>query len=165
MRDGVIEKTGLPLEFYNRPANLFVAGFIGSPSMNLINGKIRIDGKPSVVTDNGVSLPLASAPNGSAGCPCIYGVRPEHLGLGWRSARADFGGGTERVGDAGVGEAGPTARSSLSCARHRGQARRTALDFAEARLRTSVRPGESRRISSASVPWPATVAGSAKGWK
>ena len=82
MRDGVIEQTGLPLDLYDRPANLFVAAFIGSPSMNLIKGTIRIDGRPSVLTDDGVSLPLAAAPSGSDGRPCIYGVRPEHLGLG-----------------------------------------------------------------------------------
>jgi multiple sugar transport system ATP-binding protein len=82
MRDGVIEQSGLPLDLYDRPANLFVAGFIGSPSMNLLNGKIRMDDKPCVVTDDGVILPLRSAPGGSDGRPCIYGIRPEHLALG-----------------------------------------------------------------------------------
>jgi multiple sugar transport system ATP-binding protein len=82
MRDGVIEQMGLPLDLYDRPANLFVAAFIGSPSMNLIKGTIRVNGKPSVLTEDGISLPLAAAPSGSDGRPCIYGVRPEHLGLG-----------------------------------------------------------------------------------
>jgi multiple sugar transport system ATP-binding protein len=82
MRDGVIEQSGLPLELYDRPANLFVAGFIGSPAMNLLSGTIRIKDVPSVVTDDGVTLPLMSAPSGSDGRRCIYGIRPEHLGLG-----------------------------------------------------------------------------------
>ena len=82
MRDGVVEQSGLPLDLYDRPANLFVAGFIGSPSMNLLRGTIRINGKPSFMTDGGVTLPLMSAPRGADGRPCIYGVRPEHLSLG-----------------------------------------------------------------------------------
>src|SRR5689334_24485183 len=41
MRDGRIEQVGAPLELFDRPANLFVAGFIGSPSMNLLKGVVR----------------------------------------------------------------------------------------------------------------------------
>src|SRR5260370_23616907 len=82
MRDGVVEQSGLPLELYDRPANLFVAGFIGSPGMNLLKGKIKVNGKPSFESEGGVTLPLASAPAGSDGRPCIYGIRPEHLTLG-----------------------------------------------------------------------------------
>jgi multiple sugar transport system ATP-binding protein len=82
LRDGVVEQIGAPLELYDRPANLFVAGFIGSPAMNFLHGTIRLDGKPSFVIDGGVSLPLAQAPAGSDGRPAIYGIRPEHLTLG-----------------------------------------------------------------------------------
>jgi multiple sugar transport system ATP-binding protein len=82
MRDGVIEQFGLPLDLYDRPANVFVAGFIGSPSMNFLNGAIRSDGEPRFVTDDGLNLPLASAPAGSDGRPCVYGIRPEHFSLG-----------------------------------------------------------------------------------
>jgi len=82
MRDGVIEQSGLPLDLYDRPANQFVAGFIGSPSMNFLKGAIKIDGKPKFVTDDGVTLPLPSSPRGADGRPCIYGIRPEHLTLG-----------------------------------------------------------------------------------
>ena len=81
LRDGVVEQIGTPLELYDRPANLFVAGFIGSPSMNFLKGTIKLSGKPSFVIDGGVSLPLASAPAGSDGRPAIYGIRPEHLTL------------------------------------------------------------------------------------
>ena len=81
LRDGVVEQIGTPLELYDRPANLFVAGFIGSPSMNFLKGTIKLGGTPSFVIDGGVSLPLASAPAGSDGRPAIYGIRPEHLML------------------------------------------------------------------------------------
>src|SRR5271163_3720624 len=81
LRDGVVEQIGAPLELYDRPANLFVAGFIGSPAMNLLHGTIRLNGSPTFVIDGGVSLPLASAPVGSDGRPAIYGIRPEHLVL------------------------------------------------------------------------------------
>jgi multiple sugar transport system ATP-binding protein len=82
MRDGVVEQAGLPLDLYDRPATLFVASFIGSPSMNLIKGVIRAEGGPSFVADGGVKLPLKSAPPGSDGRACVYGIRPEHLALG-----------------------------------------------------------------------------------
>ena len=82
MRDGVVEQTGAPLDLYDRPANMFVASFIGSPSMNLLPGKIKVNGKASFVTEGGVSLPLASAPAGSDGRPAVYGIRPEHFVLG-----------------------------------------------------------------------------------
>jgi len=82
LRDGVVEQIGAPLELYDRPANLFVAGFIGSPAMNFLKGTIRLGDKPSFMIDGGVSLPLASAPAGSDGRPAVYGIRPEHLTLG-----------------------------------------------------------------------------------
>jgi multiple sugar transport system ATP-binding protein len=85
MRDGVVEQTGAPLELYDRPATLFVAAFIGSPSMNLLKGSVTVNGKPAFITENGVELPLKSAPRNIDGRLCIYGIRPEHLALG-----ADF---------------------------------------------------------------------------
>ncbi len=89
MNAGVVEQVGTPLELYDRPANLFVAGFIGSPSMNLIKGVIRAKGKPAFLSDGGVTLPLATAPRGSDGRPAIYGIRPEHFSLGGRDMKAD----------------------------------------------------------------------------
>jgi multiple sugar transport system ATP-binding protein len=76
MHDGIVEQMGAPLELYDRPANLFVAGFIGSPSMNFIKG--RIEGG-RFVTEGGVSLPLNGAPAAAEGRPVIYGIRPEHI--------------------------------------------------------------------------------------
>ena len=82
MRDGVVEQLGAPLELYDRPATLFVAGFIGSPSMNLLKGSVTVKGKPVFTTEGGVELPLKSTPGNIDGRPCIYGIRPEHLAIG-----------------------------------------------------------------------------------
>jgi multiple sugar transport system ATP-binding protein len=78
MNSGNIEQAGLPLELYDRPANLFVAGFIGSPAMNFLKGTIA---NGSLRTEDGTQWPLP--PNGPAKRegPAVYGVRPEHLTL------------------------------------------------------------------------------------
>jgi multiple sugar transport system ATP-binding protein len=89
MHDGVVEQSGSPLELYDRPANIFVAGFIGSPAMNLLKGKIKANGKPSFLTEDGLDLPLVSAPKDSDGRPAIYGIRPEHFSLGGSGLKAD----------------------------------------------------------------------------
>ena len=89
MHDGIVEQVGSPLELYDRPANMFVAGFIGSPSMNLLKGTVRLNGQASFVTDGGVTLPLASAPAGSDGRVAYYGFRPEHLTLGGSGVKAE----------------------------------------------------------------------------
>ncbi|MGU3542722.1 ABC transporter ATP-binding protein [Methylobacterium sp. A52T] len=81
MHDGVVEQIGPPLELYDRPDNLFVAGFIGSPAMNFMPGKVRANGRLSFTTDTGLSIPLADAPSGVDGRPLILGVRPEHFDL------------------------------------------------------------------------------------
>ena len=82
MHDGIVEQVGSPLELYDRPSNMFVAGFIGSPAMNLIKGTIKAGANPSFQTDGGINLPLAAAPSGSDGKPAVYGIRPEHFSLG-----------------------------------------------------------------------------------
>ena len=89
MRDGVVEQAGFPLDLYDRPATLFVAGFIGSPAMNLLKGAVRLNGKPSFITDGGAELPLESAPGGMDGRSCVYGIRPEHLTLGGGPVKAE----------------------------------------------------------------------------
>jgi multiple sugar transport system ATP-binding protein len=82
MRDGWIEQIGDPLQLYDKPANLFVAGFIGSPSMNFVPGAVSRTGSGNaIVTADGVTLP-ASAPSDSAdGHKVVFGVRPEHFVL------------------------------------------------------------------------------------
>jgi multiple sugar transport system ATP-binding protein len=79
LRDGVIEQQGTPLEVYDSPANLFVAQFIGSPSMNLIRGVVE---KTHVMTAEGVKLPLPKIHKANLGQEVIYGIRPEDLTLG-----------------------------------------------------------------------------------
>ena len=78
MHDGHIEQTGTPLELYDRPANRFVAGFIGSPSMNFIEATQK-DGE--MVTASGARLPIAGAVAANDGRAMVYGIRPEHLDI------------------------------------------------------------------------------------
>jgi multiple sugar transport system ATP-binding protein len=82
LHDGIVEQIGTPLELYDRPNNLFVAGFIGSPAMNMFKGTIRGGAAPHFEAADGTKLPLATAPAGSDGLAAIYGIRPEHLTLG-----------------------------------------------------------------------------------
>ncbi len=82
LHDGVVEQIGSPLELYDNPANLFVAGFIGSPAMNMVSGTIRLGSGPAFETEDGTRLPLGNAPANSDGRKAIYGFRPEHLSLG-----------------------------------------------------------------------------------
>ncbi|MER9462015.1 sn-glycerol-3-phosphate ABC transporter ATP-binding protein UgpC [Mesorhizobium sp. M0387] len=76
MRDGRIEQVGAPLELFDRPANLFVAGFIGSPSMNLLKGVVRKGDKVEIA---GTLFPIAAGSTAKEGQAVVYGVRPEHL--------------------------------------------------------------------------------------
>jgi multiple sugar transport system ATP-binding protein len=84
MHDGVVEQIGAPLELYDRPANLFVAGFIGSPAMNFIEGQVSMaNGEPVVTTQDGIALPVSVAPGLLRdGQRVVYGIRPEHISLG-----------------------------------------------------------------------------------
>jgi multiple sugar transport system ATP-binding protein len=82
MHDGRVEQMGEPLALYDRPANRFVAGFIGSPAMNFLDGAVHgADGKRVVRTASGARLPVAEAGAAAEGQPVIYGIRPEHLEL------------------------------------------------------------------------------------
>ncbi|HEX7557684.1 MAG TPA: TOBE domain-containing protein, partial [Usitatibacter sp.] len=83
MRDGVVEQRGKPLELYDRPANLFVAGFIGSPSMNFLPGRFHLNASgPHVHVEGGVILPVPLGTAAVEGQSVILGARPEHLALG-----------------------------------------------------------------------------------
>ena len=82
MRDGEIEQSGAPLELYDNPANIFVAGFIGSPAMNLIEGTVKLNnGSARVVADDGTALPLNPNRGAAEGTRVHYGMRPEHWTL------------------------------------------------------------------------------------
>jgi multiple sugar transport system ATP-binding protein len=78
MNNGRVEQIGAPLELYDRPVNLFVAGFIGSPAMNFLTGVVAENG---FKTTEGLLLPLDPGLAMPVGSPAIYGVRPEHLAL------------------------------------------------------------------------------------
>ena len=78
MHDGIVEQIGTPLALYDRPDNLFVAGFIGSPAMNFFKG--RVEGG-RFLAEGGVSLPLANGAKAGAGGHATYGIRPEHFRL------------------------------------------------------------------------------------
>jgi multiple sugar transport system ATP-binding protein len=82
MRDGNIEQTGSPLDLYDQPANLFVAGFIGSPAMNFLQGTLRRSGTSAEVElGDGTRLPAPRNAAGSDGQRVVFGTRPEHLAL------------------------------------------------------------------------------------
>jgi multiple sugar transport system ATP-binding protein len=83
MRDGIVEQTGDPLALYDNPVNTFVAGFIGSPAMNMIPGTARMTaGAPYVAFTDGASLPLPPGTRATDGQPVLYGIRPEHCAVG-----------------------------------------------------------------------------------
>ncbi|MEM1343432.1 MAG: sn-glycerol-3-phosphate ABC transporter ATP-binding protein UgpC [Pseudomonadota bacterium] len=89
MQGGNVEQIGAPLELYDRPDNLFVAGFIGSPAMNFLNGRLELNGSATFVSDDGERIALAEAPGVEDGRAIVLGMRPEHLSLG--SGEAGFG--------------------------------------------------------------------------
>ncbi|CUX66208.1 ABC transporter ATP-binding protein [Agrobacterium tumefaciens str. Kerr 14] len=79
MHDGVVEQIGAPLELYDLPRNLFVASFIGSPSMNFVRGRVQ-DG--AFMSEGHLRLPLPQATaRAFDGRTATYGVRPEHFRL------------------------------------------------------------------------------------
>ncbi|MFL5208972.1 MAG: ABC transporter ATP-binding protein [Microvirga sp.] len=81
MHDGIVEQMGAPLELYDRPNNLFVAQFIGSPAMNIVQGPLRrANGSSFVESADGIRWPLGGAA-GADGQTVTYGVRPDHLEL------------------------------------------------------------------------------------
>jgi multiple sugar transport system ATP-binding protein len=81
MHDGRVEQIGSPLELYDRPANQFVAGFIGSPAMNFLEGSVRAGASAHVQTAAGSRLPLPPGTAAVDGRAVVYGIRPEHLDL------------------------------------------------------------------------------------
>jgi multiple sugar transport system ATP-binding protein len=90
MHDGRVEQIGAPLDLYDRPKNLFVAGFIGSPAMNFLTGTLRANGSLYFEGSDGTRLPLGSLPAGNDGRPAVYGVRPEHFTLADDGADAEI---------------------------------------------------------------------------
>src|SRR5215813_4959918 len=99
MRDGRIEQQGAPLDLFERPASLFVAGFVGSPQMNFLRGKLVRSGTGYAI-DLGEEVPKLSLPAGRSfngtpdGAKVILGLRPEHMG---RAASAQPAPGSARL--------------------------------------------------------------------
>ena len=142
MKDGCIQQNGTPLEVYGNPANKFVAGFIGAPSMNFLDVTIRSDGTTLLAEAPGMRFCLAPASGRALAGWCdkrvTLGVRPEHVSLGNGAPQSSFDAnvevleqlGSEIVLEARAGDA------RLTIARIDPQARLRAGD----RLRLSVEP-------------------------
>lgn len=81
MNAGIVEQVGKPLELYDRPSSMFVAGFLGSPAMNLIKGSVEAaDGAPVFCTPDGNAIRLPNnVATGISGRSIYLGIRPEHL--------------------------------------------------------------------------------------
>jgi multiple sugar transport system ATP-binding protein len=81
MRDGHIQQIARPIDVYDHPANRFVASFIGSPEMNIIDGELDGDG---TFRNSGLKfpIPIGQFPEAKPGRPVSFGIRPEHLALG-----------------------------------------------------------------------------------
>src|SRR5205085_136655 len=110
MKDGRIEQTGSPLELYDRPENLFVAGFIGSPAMNMLPATLRRGAAGAEVElADGTRLAAPAGSGGVDGQPVIFGTRPEPLALG------DSGIATE------VAVVEPTGADTFVSCRHHGR--------------------------------------------
>src|SRR4051794_8172693 len=93
MRDGRVQQIGTPLQVYGKPANKFVAGFIGAPAMNFVDATVRSDGATTLeatglkLTVGGAAAHALAAYNGK---PVIMGARPEHLALGEGASGLSF---------------------------------------------------------------------------
>ena len=83
MNEGRAQQVGPPLELYDRPANLFVASFIGSPEMNLIDGELALKSKTASFVCDGFSVPVRkeAEARGAAGRKVTAGIRPEHIAI------------------------------------------------------------------------------------
>jgi multiple sugar transport system ATP-binding protein len=82
MHQGVIQQLAAPKEIYQRPVNRFVAGFVGSPAMNFVDGTLSTDGGPALITDGGVPIRLGGyqfAAPPEAGRKVVLGIRPEQI--------------------------------------------------------------------------------------
>jgi multiple sugar transport system ATP-binding protein len=93
LRDGALQQVGRPQEVYDRPANVFVASFIGSPAMNFFQAELERQADRLVARSDGIEFPLSpTQAQALAGLPTrnvTIGVRPEHMALGAASAKAD----------------------------------------------------------------------------
>jgi multiple sugar transport system ATP-binding protein len=83
MNGGIVQQMGSPLDLYDRPANLFVAGFIGSPAMNMFDGIYRANGVGAAIeVDGNTRIPLQRQYQIADGTTVTVGIRPEHMPVG-----------------------------------------------------------------------------------
>ena len=95
LQNGSIEQIGAPLDLYNNPQNVFVAGFIGSPKMNLISATVVESADGLTLTGPGLSVPIGQIDGMVDGDLCTLGIRPEHIeivseGTGHTSSEVAF---------------------------------------------------------------------------
>ncbi|MFN4358291.1 ABC transporter ATP-binding protein [Sphingopyxis alaskensis] len=81
LRDGRIEQVGSPRMLYERPANIFVAQFLGTPRMNILPATVADDGHAALADGRRLALPAPAVPL-APGTPLSIGIRPEHVGIG-----------------------------------------------------------------------------------
>ncbi len=136
MNAGRIEQVGSPEDLYDRPANLFVAGFIGSPAMNFFTGHTTSEGQFQMASGLLLALPIQI----EAGKHLTLGVRPEHLRLAGSGDKADF--------DAKVVSVEPTGIDTHIVCDVRGL-----LFTLSVRERVRPAPGDSVRIALDPAHW------------
>jgi len=81
MQDGKVEQAAAPLDLYDHPNNLFVAGFIGSPVMNFIEGTLQCDADGTWFSSGATRIQLEESVDGGHGAAVVAGIRPEHFDL------------------------------------------------------------------------------------
>jgi multiple sugar transport system ATP-binding protein len=79
LQGGRVEQVGTPLELYDRPQNVFVAGFMGSPAMNFLDGKLTGGDRPRLTLTSGTTIDLLGGASHADGRDVIIGIRPEDL--------------------------------------------------------------------------------------
>lgn len=92
MNGGAVQQVGTPLDLYDRPTNLFVAGFIGSPAINVLDGILRCDGENRLIAlESGGSIPTTPRIQGRDGQVVKVGIRPEDVQVSLRDAGSRMG--------------------------------------------------------------------------
>jgi multiple sugar transport system ATP-binding protein len=81
MHEGLVEQVGRPLDLYDRPANMFVAGFLGSPAMNFFKGAVVPGERPHFRCEDGLEIPIGASATGYEAGAAICGIRPESFAL------------------------------------------------------------------------------------
>ncbi len=90
LQAGEIKQAGTPLDLYNKPRNAFVAGFIGSPRMNIIEAKVEAGEGGLILRAGGFGISIPAVADLEPGDSCSFGIRPEHLDMAPEGATADM---------------------------------------------------------------------------